>query len=256
MMRPRGTPPTPMAASKLSDVVEIAGISETSRSPSRIIDPLPNFFSIFANAASIALPRSALNRSSAMAYISFFAPLLILHRLVLPQRAERIAHSGREWNSVSHLQQPVFLEGEVRKQLASQPPLRFREIVRASITQISLIQCARKFSDLLREIRCPIEPLHLSDDRRSDNNCVGITLHIPHLLDIRNPEPNRDRKRREPAHASHKLLCFGADSLTRSRYASSRNGVNKTARVFGNYFQTFIGRSRRHQEDHLEVVRT
>src|SRR6185369_14000316 len=108
-MRPRGTPPTPTAASKLSDVVEIAGMSETSRSPNRIIDPLPNFFSIFANAASTALPRSALNRSSAMAYISFFAPLLNGHMLVVPQwasRAENIAHPEREWNSVSHLQQP------------------------------------------------------------------------------------------------------------------------------------------------------
>src|SRR5215213_8913672 len=71
-MRPRGTPPTPTAASRLSEVVEIAGISDTSRSPSRIIDPLPNLFSMFAKAASTALPRSALVRSSAMAYISFF----------------------------------------------------------------------------------------------------------------------------------------------------------------------------------------
>src|SRR5690242_4820426 len=117
-MRPRGTPPTPIAASKPIDVVEIAGISETSRSPNRIIDPLPNFFSIFANAASTALPRSALIRSSAMAYISFFAPLLKLHMLVFllpgltgPQwaaRTENIAHPEREWNSVSHLQQQLF----------------------------------------------------------------------------------------------------------------------------------------------------
>src|SRR6185436_525244 len=71
-MRPRGTPPTPIAASRLSEVVEIAGISDTSRSPSLIIDPLPNFFSMFAKAASTARPRSALVRSSAMAYISFF----------------------------------------------------------------------------------------------------------------------------------------------------------------------------------------
>src|ERR1051325_4259905 len=71
-MRPRGTPPTPIAASKLSEVVEMAGISDTSRSPSRIIDPLPNFFSMLAKAASTARPRSPVARSSAMAYISFF----------------------------------------------------------------------------------------------------------------------------------------------------------------------------------------
>ena len=64
-IRPRGTPPTPIAASRLSEVVEIAGISDTSRSPNRIIDPLPNFFSMLAKAASTARPRSAVVRSSA-----------------------------------------------------------------------------------------------------------------------------------------------------------------------------------------------
>src|SRR5437773_1214814 len=36
-MRPRGTPPMPIAASSDSDVVDIAGTSETSRSPKRLI---------------------------------------------------------------------------------------------------------------------------------------------------------------------------------------------------------------------------
>ena len=54
------------------EVVEIAGISETSRSPRRMIDPLPNLFSMPDRAASIALPRSTLIRSSAMTCISFF----------------------------------------------------------------------------------------------------------------------------------------------------------------------------------------
>jgi hypothetical protein len=55
-----------------AEIVEIAGISNTSRSPSRIIDPLPNLFSMFASAASTARPRSAFIRSSAITYISFF----------------------------------------------------------------------------------------------------------------------------------------------------------------------------------------
>src|SRR6185437_1476019 len=72
-MRPRGTPPMPTAASRLKDVVEIAGTSETSRSPRRMIDPLPNLFSMPDRAASIALPRSTLIRSSvAITYIAFF----------------------------------------------------------------------------------------------------------------------------------------------------------------------------------------
>src|SRR2546423_11616557 len=100
-MRPRGTPPTPVAASKLSEVVEIAGTSDTSRSPSRIIDPLPNFFTILANAASTALPRSALVRSSAMAYILF-----------LPLLSQNPVFERAEYNtSVSHLKQPFFAGG-------------------------------------------------------------------------------------------------------------------------------------------------
>src|SRR3954464_4082314 len=72
MTRPRGMPPTPMHASSESEVVEMAGMSMTSLSPRRMIDPLPNFFSMFSSAASTALPRSALALSSAMTNISFF----------------------------------------------------------------------------------------------------------------------------------------------------------------------------------------
>src|SRR3989442_10021597 len=71
MMRPRGTPPTPIAASNDKEVVEIAGISEISRSPKRMIDPLPNLFSMLSSAASMARLRSA-KRSSGMTGISFF----------------------------------------------------------------------------------------------------------------------------------------------------------------------------------------
>src|SRR6267154_3336535 len=70
-MRPRGTPPTPTAASSDKEVVDIAGISEISRSPKRMIDPLPNLFSILSSAASMARLRSAI-RSSGITGISFF----------------------------------------------------------------------------------------------------------------------------------------------------------------------------------------
>src|SRR5438270_7366656 len=72
MTRPRGTPPIPIAASRLNEVVEIEDTSATSRSPRRMIDPLPNFFSILSSAASTAFPRSAPNLSSAITNISFY----------------------------------------------------------------------------------------------------------------------------------------------------------------------------------------
>src|SRR5215210_7797291 len=54
----------PVAASKLKHEVEIAGISITFFSPSRMIEPFPNCFSILAIAKSIARFRSL--RSSAI----------------------------------------------------------------------------------------------------------------------------------------------------------------------------------------------
>ena len=58
--RPRGMPPTPRAASKLMEPVEITAMgSSASREPSRTIDPFPNCFSICARASSTALVRSS-----------------------------------------------------------------------------------------------------------------------------------------------------------------------------------------------------
>ena len=58
--RPRGKPPTPKAASKEMEPVEITAMGTIAYLlPSRIMDPLPNCFSICANARSIALFFSA-----------------------------------------------------------------------------------------------------------------------------------------------------------------------------------------------------
>src|SRR5438552_16148812 len=53
--RPRGNPPTPRAASKLMAPVEMTEMGRTSLEPRRMMEPLPNCFSICASARSIAL---------------------------------------------------------------------------------------------------------------------------------------------------------------------------------------------------------
>src|SRR5687768_1916072 len=110
-MRPRGTPPIPMAASSDSDVVEIAGTSETSRSPRRMIDPLPKRFSILSSAASMARLRSAI-LSSDMG-ISFFCSSSQTACVVDRGRSDTvtITQLTREWNRVSHMQHGLFGEG-------------------------------------------------------------------------------------------------------------------------------------------------
>src|SRR6201994_3904395 len=58
--RPRGTPPTPSAASNEMEPVEITEIGTmASFAPSRMIDPLPNCFSSCESAVSMALLRSS-----------------------------------------------------------------------------------------------------------------------------------------------------------------------------------------------------
>src|ERR1700691_6646880 len=58
--RPRGKPPTPSAASNEIAPVEITEIGTiASFDPNRMIEPLPNCFSICETANSIALPRSS-----------------------------------------------------------------------------------------------------------------------------------------------------------------------------------------------------
>src|SRR6266849_4724366 len=57
--RPRGKPPTPSAASKEMAPVGITAMGTISFEPSRMMEPLPNCFSICANAKSIAFPRSS-----------------------------------------------------------------------------------------------------------------------------------------------------------------------------------------------------
>src|SRR5215213_4639535 len=112
MTRPRGMPPTPMLASNESEVVEMAGMSITSLSPRRMIEPLPNFFSMFASAASTALPRSAPCLSAMFATTSFSSPFLTLLNLCLnSEDPESLPQTAREWNSVSHLQQYFFHPG-------------------------------------------------------------------------------------------------------------------------------------------------
>src|ERR1700719_3753321 len=59
MTRPRGTPPTPNAASNEMEPVEMTEIGTTSFDPSRMIEPLPNCFSSPERASSIALLRSS-----------------------------------------------------------------------------------------------------------------------------------------------------------------------------------------------------
>src|SRR5258708_32596592 len=101
-MRPRGTPPTPTAESNDKEVVDIAGISETARSPRRMIDPLPNLFSMLSSAASMARLRSAI-RSSGITGISCLCSTFDLAvSRGIPQEREDIPTQARMEQSFTH----------------------------------------------------------------------------------------------------------------------------------------------------------
>src|ERR1035441_10605888 len=96
LTRPRGIPPTPSAASKLIEPVEITAIgTRASFDPSRTIDPLPNCFSICASASSTALARS-----SAIAMGDSPDNVLALRGSCNPHRSEE--HTS-ELQSLRHL---------------------------------------------------------------------------------------------------------------------------------------------------------
>src|SRR5215475_778184 len=69
MTRPRGSPPTPTAASRPMLEVEITGTSSDLWSPRRMIAPLPNCFSMLSRAASTAFAFSLF--SIAIGFYSF-----------------------------------------------------------------------------------------------------------------------------------------------------------------------------------------
>src|SRR5438876_8361726 len=58
VIRPRGMPPTPRARSSATDPVEMTSMGVLARSPRRMIEPVPNCFSIALIAALTAFPRS------------------------------------------------------------------------------------------------------------------------------------------------------------------------------------------------------
>src|SRR5712691_2930294 len=84
--RPRGKPPTPKAASNEIAPVEITEMGTiASFDPSRMIDPLPNCFSICETANSIALPRS-----SAMEVWLLYHQTKCVQKLIWPDYTYRL----------------------------------------------------------------------------------------------------------------------------------------------------------------------
>src|SRR6185437_4657810 len=69
--RPRGNPPTPRAESKEMEPVEITAMGTmASLLPNRMMEPLPNCFSIWDNARSIALVFSPLSSAIYLSHVS------------------------------------------------------------------------------------------------------------------------------------------------------------------------------------------
>ncbi len=80
----------------------MAGTSDTSRSPSRMIEPLPNFFSMLRSAASTALPRSAPILLSAIVPITLSRPLSHAFKVVSYPKTRRVYHKWRENGTAFH----------------------------------------------------------------------------------------------------------------------------------------------------------
>src|SRR6478735_5855196 len=75
VIRPRGIPPTPSARSRAIEPVGIESTCCFSDVPSFMIEPRPNCFSIERMAASTALVRSVVARSTVRSGVALVAPL-------------------------------------------------------------------------------------------------------------------------------------------------------------------------------------
>src|SRR3989442_1908130 len=97
MTRPRGNPPTPRAASRESDPDEIASSAALlSMPPSRMMEPLPNCFSICDTARSRARDfsvRSSAIRVLSALWLSAFVSLWFQPR-VQHQGTKTLRHKG------------------------------------------------------------------------------------------------------------------------------------------------------------------
>src|ERR1039457_553754 len=77
-MRPRGRPPMPSAMSRASAPVGIDSMFMCRFSPMRMIEPLPNCFSIWPSAASRALARSSVAITVSLFFVTraHYVPLV------------------------------------------------------------------------------------------------------------------------------------------------------------------------------------
>ncbi len=78
IIRPRGYPPTPNAASSASEPLEDVAISKSVFSPSFMMEPLPKFFSICFRACSKAALRSLIHFPPSKTVHCFYLSLLYL----------------------------------------------------------------------------------------------------------------------------------------------------------------------------------
>src|SRR5690242_5332440 len=57
-----------------------------------------------------------------------------------------------------------------------------------------ITELLHKLSQLLREVRRTLQSLDFSNDGRTNYHGVGVTLHVLHLLSVRNTKANGDRQ--------------------------------------------------------------
>src|SRR6202040_305488 len=113
--RPRGKPPTPRAASNEIAPVEITAMGTiASFDPNRMIDPLPNCFSICDTANSIALPRS-----SAMGVWLLVVAVSASGRIIHMERSEEKANLENIGGKVSEMGERAEKRGAAFDLLAS-----------------------------------------------------------------------------------------------------------------------------------------
>jgi hypothetical protein len=117
-------------------------------------------------------------------------------------------------------------------------------------------QSANKFTNPLNYLVAASAPLDFLNNRAADDRAVGITPDVTHMVRCRDSEANCHWQIGTPAHPANQLFRSPLHFFSRSRYASARDCVEKSARACRYLLQALVTGGWRDEKDWVEGIRT
>jgi len=117
-------------------------------------------------------------------------------------------------------------------------------------------QSANKFTNPSNHWVAAGAPLDFLNNRAAYDRAVSVPPDIAHVARRRNSKTNRHRQIGAPAHPANQLFRSPLHFFPRSRYASARDCVEKSARACRYLLQALVTGGWRDEKDWVEGIRT